>query len=76
MPIRIGETRAAANVVDVDAGDGEALFELLGEELRRMNPAEQIEIVTALQSGGWPALRAELQLRFDGVARAYLTGEE
>jgi hypothetical protein len=77
MPIHVGKQRADANAVDLDdeAGDGECLFELLGAEVRRMNPGEQLEVVTALQGGGWPALRPELQQRFEGVARDYLEGE-
>jgi hypothetical protein len=75
MPIRLGPERAAANAVEVDASDGEALFELLTATVRRMSTGEQIEVVTALQSGGWSALRPELQERFDAVADAYLEGE-
>jgi hypothetical protein len=76
----VGKQRADANMfndaIDVDAGDGEVLFELLGAEVRRMSPGEQLEVVTALQAGGWSALRQELRQRFDGVAHRYLEGDE
>lgn len=74
MPIHIGKPLDWA--APAAPGDGEALFELLGQELRRMSAGEQLEVVSALQGGGWGALRAELQERFDGLAHAYLEGED
>jgi hypothetical protein len=73
MPIHLGQ-KFDANVDQVDAGDGEALFELLATSVREMSAGEQLEVVTALQSVGWSALGPKLRARFDAVAAAYLDG--
>lgn len=74
MPIHLGEKKFEQNVAQVDAGDGEALFELLAASVREMSQGEQFEVVTALQGEGWPALSAKLRALFDAVAAAYLDG--
>lgn len=74
MPIHLGPKKFEQNVAQVDAGDGEALFELLAASVREMSPGEQLEVVTALQGDGWSALSQKSRDRFDAVAAAYLDG--
>lgn len=76
MPIHVGGgQRFDQNVDDeLEEGDGEAIFRLLGEQLREMSPGEQLEVVTALQGEGWSALRPDLRARFDKLTADFLEG--
>ena len=74
MPIHVGPQKFEQNVDDELEGEGEDLFELLGDQVRQMSPAEQMDVVTALQSGGWAALSPGLRRRFDELAAAFLEG--
>lgn len=77
MPIHVGGERLAANAAaELDAGDGEALYNLLAREVREMSAGEQTELVLALQAGtAWSSLAPRLQARFEDVASEYVDGE-